>query len=421
MCFGGVSRELHPARRVLQALCRRYHPCVRRLLTPLLGLLLAVACTSGGGHAAPTIPGPSTNGRPNPLGAKWDWSRLDAFTPYLRTLAGGATFYELTWCEIEPSPGQRDWTAVDRVARSSKELGFELYLKLRTGSCWATGSGGQSASAGRRQARKATSAMPADLGAYARFVTDLVKRYAPLGVHEYAVENEVNASGHWSGTPADYEHLVRAAGEAVHAADPSARVADGGLGSTVYGQAIAARLLADGHPDGAVAAYQRYYARRFDVRGDELPRASNPAELRDALATDQARRNQEYLDATLRLVAARAVDVFQLHFYERWDNTGALTDLLHARLPAATPVQAWEVGQFWPGAPDDEHAHADELQRTVNGLLDGGVARVIWLPLAYNPNGRNPSELRFGLVDPDGRVRESGRVFEQVAVARARS
>ena len=78
------------------------------------------------------------------------------------------------------------------------------------------------------------------------------------------------------------------------------------------------------------------------------------------------------------------------------------------------------MGQFWPAAPTDEHVHADELRQAVTRLLDGGVQRVIWLPLAYNPNGRNQSELRFGLVDPGGRARESGRVFAQIAAAHAR-
>ena len=44
---------------------------------------------------------------------------------------------------------------------------------------------------------------------------------------------------------------------------------------------------------------------------------------------------------------------------------------------------------------------------------------MIWLPTSYNPNGRNENELRFGLIDPDGHVRESGKVFAEIAAAHA--
>ena len=360
-------------------------------------------------------------GKPNPLGAKWDWTRLDAFRPYLTAISGGATFYDFAWCDIEPSPGKRDWSTVDTVAKSARDLGFELYLKVRTGSCWATTGDAGGGRAARRAARKATSAMPADMATYQAFITQVVKRYSPLGVHEYAIENEVNAPGHWAGTPIEYISLVTAAGQAIHAADPAARVVDGGLGSTVYGQAIDRRLLGERKDSDAVSAYQRYYARRFAVRAQQLPAASDASSLHDALATDQAARNLAYYDATVHLAQQHLIDDFQVHFYEKWDNVAALLDLLHADLPSTLPLQTWELGQFWPNAPTDEHAHAVELQQAVTGLLDGGVTRVIWLPLAYNPAGRNANELRFGLVDPDGRVRESGRVFAQIAAAHART
>ena len=263
--------------------------------------------------------------------------------------------------------------------------------------------------------------MPVDMAKYEGFIGDAVKRYVPLGVQRYAIENEVNAPGHWAGTSGDYVSLVTAAGRAIHAADPNARVMDGGLGSTVYGDAIARRLLDEGRDADAVKAYEQYYARRFKVRAQQLPQVTSAAELRDALNSGQAVRNLEYFDTTVRMVTDKLVDDFQLHFYEAGASVPSLLDLLHATLPPGVAVHATEVGQFWPDAPNDEHAHAEELRLTVNQLLDGGVTRVIWLPLAYNPNGRNASELRFGLVDPDGHVRESGRVFAEIAAAHART
>jgi hypothetical protein len=404
-------------------------PAVTRSLRRLVVLLavvalVATACSSGGGSASPktsttSAAPPPPLGKPNPLGAKWDWSRLDNFKPYLASLAGGATFYDFAWCDVEPTQGKRNWATVDSVAKNAQALGFELYLKIRTGSCWATAD--SSGTNGGRRGRKDVSSMPADMAQYEAFLTDAVKRFSPLGVHEYAIENEVNAPIHWAGSATDYIKLVTAASGAIHAADPKARVVDGGLGSTVYGAAIARRLLDEGKDSEAVSAYQQYYARRFAVRAQQLPQVSDAADLRNVLTSGQAARNLEHFDATVQLAQQKVIDDFEIHFYEKGDNVPALLDLLHATLPPTMPIQAWEVGQFWPNAPEDEHVHAEELKATVNALLDGGVSRVIWLPLAYNPNGRNANELRFGLVDPDGRVRESGVDFAQIAAAHART
>jgi hypothetical protein len=397
---------------------------LRRLILVVAAVaLVAGACNSGGGKATPKTPTTSGAalaplGKPNPVGAKWDWPRVDKYKPYLASLSGGATFYDFAWCDVEPKQGKRDWSTVDSVAKSARELGFELYLKIRTGSCWATTDTGGSP---RRNARKDVSSMPVDMATYQAFLTDAVKRYSPMGVHEYAIENEVNAPIHWANTATDYVSLVTAAGRAIHAADPAARVVDGGLGSTVYGDAIARRLLDEGKGDEAVRAYEQYYARRFAVRAEQLPSVGSASELRSVLSSGQAARNLEYFDATMQLAQQKLIDDFEIHFYEKGDNVPALVDLLHATLPAGLPVQAWEVGEFWPNAPIDEHTHAEDMRVTVNALLDGGVQRVIWLPLAYNPNGRNASELRFGLVDPDGNVRESGRVFAEIAAAHART
>src|SRR5947207_6159351 len=102
---------------------------LRALLLSLLALaLIGTACSSGGGSAAPTstttaAPLP-TLGKPNPLGAKWDWARVDKYKPYLASLAGGATFYDFSWCDVEPTEGKRDWSTVDEVARNARDLGF---------------------------------------------------------------------------------------------------------------------------------------------------------------------------------------------------------------------------------------------------------------------------------------------------------
>ena len=390
-------------------------------LSLLLALGLAAGCTSGGdaGGSAPTPPskeiqsytGPGIQGTASPIGLKWDWSTLDRYLPFVKDLAGGATFYEFEWCQVEPQPGQLDWGALDQVVRSSKRLGYEIMLKIRVGSCWATG--------GRRgeergDKRKTVSAMPQDLTAYQAFARAVVERYRPLGVRQYAIENEVNARNFWDGSPQQYEQLVRLGAEAVHAADPKAEVLDSGIASPIYGVAIAERLLAQGREGEAVAAYQRYYARR----GSQYERVETAAELRSMLGRDLVRRGLDYLAATQRLARQKAFDVYQLHFYEPWDNVPALFEYLRATLPSTLPIEGWEVGMFQRGAFDqegeDQQVRAGEAAKVVSLLLAGGARRVVWLPTAA-PDGAE--ELRFGLVDAGGTTRQAGEVVKRLAAA----
>lgn len=435
----------------------------------LLVLAVMAGCTGGPG-AADRRTGSGTGDQPvravtgrttarggEPvLGAKWDWGRADRFAPYLRRVpGGGATFYELVWCDVEPRQGRVDWTRSDQVVRSARQLGYSMYLKLRVGSCWATG--GQ-AGARRGGKGKTASAMPADPAAYQAWMRAAVRRYAPMGVREYAIENEVNGQGFWAASPADYQRLAMLASAAIHRADPRALVVDAGISSTAYGVAIADKLLRRGRDAEAVAAYQRYYQRRFDRRGRDFPEVGDPAELRIALGGQQARRNLAFMAVANQLAERKVVDVRQLHFYESWDNLPAVLAYLGGALPAGFPVQAWEVGMFWPkgsaadatpnaaeatpnaaeatptageaptgqatpaagqGAPTGEQARADELAKAVSLLLAGGVRPVIWLPLAFDPAGRHADEPRYGLLDPGGAVRPAGAAFLQLATMAA--
>jgi len=271
------------------------------------------------------------------LGAKWDWGRADRFAPYLRRVpGGGATFYELVWCDVEPEPGRLDWSRADQVVRSTSQLGYSLYLKLRVGSCWATG--GQ---AGDRRGGKGktASAMPADPTAYQAWVRAAVQRYAPMGVREYAIENEVNGQGFWASSPADYQRLATLGAAAVREADPRALVVDAGISSTAYGVAIADELLRRGRAAEAVAAYQRYYQRRFDRRAHDFPEVGDPGELRVALQGQQAQRNLAFMAVANQLAERKVVDVRQLHFYEPWDNLPAVLAYLRGVLRPASPCR----------------------------------------------------------------------------------
>jgi len=105
------------------------------------------ACSSSGGEkgaAAPATSPPSvvvTEPAQQPVtrfpvGVKYARVAFDTYKPYLTKLGGGSgTFYEATWCDIEPTEGTYDWSELDEVTAQAESVGPELMLKVRVGSC----------------------------------------------------------------------------------------------------------------------------------------------------------------------------------------------------------------------------------------------------------------------------------------------
>ena len=78
------------------------------------------------------------------------------------------------------------------------------------------------------------------------------------------------------------------------------------------------------------------------------------------------------------------------------------------------PIEAWEVGLFDVDETKSEAVLSEEVTKTVSQLLAYGVARVLWLPLAADPNGTGGEEKRFGLLEPDGTPRPVADAFRQL-------
>ena len=81
-------------------------------------------------------------------------------------------------------------------------------IRIRVGSCWATG--GEKIDAGRGGLGYSVSTMPVDDAAYQDFVRSVVERYQAKGVDTYALENEVNGEGFWRGSAAPRPSSARA-------------------------------------------------------------------------------------------------------------------------------------------------------------------------------------------------------------------
>lgn len=390
---------------------RRRHPVA--LVALLLALAAGSACSGGSSPGDGPVPPPATTREAappgsGPLGLKWSWFQPETFD-FVSEAGGGWTFAEVEWCDVEPSPGQREWTELDEVVRRAVELGHEPMLKLRTGQCWGTLPPVSGEVDTHEGAWKTPSTPPVDLATYLAFVTEVVQRYAPLGVHEWAVENEVDVANHWASDLPSYDALVRQVAPAIRAADPEARVLDAGLSSTTYGVAVAASLLRAGDEAGALAAYRASYGRRLAGGASRWPPVSSGVELATVLAGTAARRSLEALDLVVGLVTEGVVDAYQLHFYEPTDALTGVLDLLRERLGDTAPIEAWELGVAWPGDDWTEPAQAAELLRLVAVLLAHDVHRIVYLPVAYTPGQR--VQVFRGLVHEDGELLAAGRLW----------
>jgi hypothetical protein len=380
----------------------------------LLAALVVSACS-----AAPECPTLVSGGFRAPvdspeLGTKTDWSNLGGVRSYLRSLSGGVTFYEVPWCEIEPQPGVFDWSNPDVVVNSAASLGFTTMLKIRVGQCWATGKSPQYV---RGVQHKTESGMPQDLTAYAGFVRRVVNRYSSLGVHEYAVENEVNSASFWSGTPDEYGTLVGVAAKAIHAADPRAEVLDSGMSSTATGYGVANWLLSHGSPGEAIAAYNSYFTNRIGTRGDEIVHADSQAQLKSLLGSQQGRRNAAFIAVTNRLIRNHVVDVRQVHFYEQWSAVPYLMQYLDAVTPAQTPLEIWEMGAFIGSSHLSTQQRSANLIKTVALALSEGADKAVWLPVDLDPSQTPDDGRLFGLLTVDDRERASSRAFRAISAA----
>lgn len=402
----------------------RSHPLTPLLSVVLLVVSLATACSVPQRSSIPipsvvTLPptdlprgGPGSG----PLGLKWSRSQPATFD-FVRRHPGGWTFAEVEWCSVEPTPGARDWTELDGVVEEALALGHQPLLKLRTGQCWGTAPPDAAASDTTEATRKTPSSPPVDVAAYLDLVTDLVQRYAAQGVHDYAVENEVDVTNFWAADMAAYDQLVREVAPTIRAADPDAHVLDAGVSSTSYGVVIAAAELASGATQDALDTYRTHYERRLAGGASRWPEAADVDQLQSVLATAPALRSIEAVAVAGELVRDGVVDAYQLHFYEQEAALEQVLDFIDDLLDGAGTVEAWEVGTAWPGDGFDARIQAEETYRAVARLLLHGIRRLVYLPAAYTP-GTDIQVFR-GLVEAQGAVLPAGRGWIALADALA--
>jgi hypothetical protein len=166
----------------------------------------------------------------------------------------GATWvrYDLSWDNVQHSSSRSyNWGQYDAVANAAVARGLRPLVIIDFTPAWA-----------RSADCKGTKfCAPADNGAIASFAAAAVKRYAPMGVHDWEIWNEPNLAGRWQprADPVQYTNMLKAVYPAIKQADPQA---------TVIGGASAPASTRDGNyrPDDFVSAMYEARARgSFDA------------------------------------------------------------------------------------------------------------------------------------------------------------
>ncbi|MEV4601869.1 hypothetical protein AB0K15_31270 [Amycolatopsis sp. NPDC049253] len=146
----------------------------------------------------------------------------DEFVPQARALGAGLLRAYVFWSQVEPRPGEYDWTAVDTLLA---QLGGdeEVWLTVCSSSPWAT--------------KVPTDFLPPspahDPAAYRRFVRELVRHCAGR-VKFWQCDNEPSNTGLlWAGTAEEYVGQLEVLHDVVREVDPAALVVLGGCGYDV--------------------------------------------------------------------------------------------------------------------------------------------------------------------------------------------
>lgn len=120
---------------------------------------------------------------------------------------------QVTWQDIETSPGVYDWDRLDTLVRLAQQHHTQVMLVLAmTPSFYSS----------------TPSLPPTDLGHYRDFVTAVMTRYRDFegsrGILQYQVWNEGNVPTFWTGTPHQLAQLTRIVDQVRDQVDPAATV-----------------------------------------------------------------------------------------------------------------------------------------------------------------------------------------------------
>jgi O-antigen ligase len=347
--------------------------------------IIPLVCAAAAGLAwtaapAPAVPLPEPDPRIWPLyginlspwhlsEAEWN-AQLEEIT---RILPGGWVRIRFRWAELEPAPGQFDWTSADRVVNALRGRPLRLLAVLETSPAWARS----------EQDQDNPYAPPRERRNFGAFAAAFAGRYGDVA-DAYQIWDEPNIAPHWGNryvNAGEYTDLLREAALQIRPVDPDALILAGGLAPNI-------------EPGGL---------NQSDIIFLREMYAAGAAEWFDALAA------KPY---GLRAGPTDPPDPGQLNF----QRAALLRQVMVEAGDGATPIWGVEFGwnslpAGWQGAPSPWGTTDEETQARWTREA-AGIARRSWpwmgplLWAEWRPDApADDPRWGFAAVDKDGRPR----------------
>ncbi|HEX6117775.1 MAG TPA: hypothetical protein VFY99_11805 [Solirubrobacterales bacterium] len=137
-------------------------------------------------------------------------------------MAGGGVEvlrFPIEWSQVEPAPGEYDWSAVDAIVQGATARGIDPLPFVWTTPGWVNPQKSRPPLGSRAEKR-----------AWQGFLAALAERYGSL-VDRWQIWNEGNFKRYWKPEPdpRDYAALLRLSAKTLRAADPGAEILIGGV------------------------------------------------------------------------------------------------------------------------------------------------------------------------------------------------
>jgi hypothetical protein len=150
-------------------------------------------------------------------------AEMDAALDQMQAMGVNTVRIGIPWAGINPVPGYYNWSQDDYLINAANARGMGVLAVITTTPGWANSPNAPG-----------VYGAPASAAAYGQFAGLAAQRYAGK-VSAYEIWNEPNAAPYYGPQPdpAGYTQLLKAAYPAIKAADPTATVVGGVVGSTV--------------------------------------------------------------------------------------------------------------------------------------------------------------------------------------------
>jgi len=223
--------------------------------------------------------------------------------------------------------------------------------------------------------------MPVDMATYLGSVKQLASALKGK-VKYYSIGNEFSGLT-WQGSVEDYGKLLSETGKTIKSVNPDAVILDSGMAGQIYLMTITKTLYDEGKTQEAidfVHKYEREHIGRFQIY---LP-IDNESQLNSFLTKPEVIKSIQMSDERFKEYCS-FYDIFELHFYQPWDNLEQVYDWIHDQMTrnnCVKPIQVWELGY----GPDkniayDINIHAQSVVKLLTISAGKGAQTIIYFPL----------------------------------------